>query len=1410
MRKKLTGFISVFLIICMLAIDVASVRAEDVQQSAGYSEDEKSISGESADEYMTGENTADENVSGEDAADENKEDTEVSSKDTSMDKEAVEPGDEEDTSQEPAQSYSSLEAGSQEPELRSGEDGVTRTAGILDSGQFGIQWTLYEDGLLLLEGEGGMEWMAANILEPYKEQIRSIVFQEGVTSICANAFAGCINLTNVVIPESMVSIQDYAFSNCSSLTTFKVPQNLTNISTDNAFNGCISVTSMDVDPENTRYASIDGVLFSKNMESLLWYPKGRNETSYTIPDGVKGIEWSAFEDCTGLSQVNLPESLSYIGVRAFAGCTGLKNIRIPDSVGFFYQAAFANCTGLTEFRIPIWASNIDFTTFSGCTALTDLTVDPENQNYIVEDRVLFNKDKTKLLCYLDSNTRESYAVPDTVTTIGWQSIQAKNSLTTITIPSTVTIIDPYAFYACESLKEVIMKGNAPEIHSSTFDACSEDLVIYVPAGASGYDKASWNELKIVYGSPEQSFTVSYDANSGKDAPKAQKKVPGKNLKLSTSKPARTGYTFLGWGKTKTSKTVSYSPGASYKEDKNITLYALWKPNKYKIAFNSNKGSGKMSTVSRTYGKSEALPANRFTRTYYLFKGWNTKADGKGTSYTDKKSVKNLTSTNGKTVTLYAMWAPRTYKITYVLDGGKNNSANPGTYKAASGSGTLKSAAKKGYTFDGWYTKYDTETKKYSGKISSIKKGSTGNKKLYAKYTANTYKVVYNKNTKAKVTGTMKSTSHTFDKSVNLPSNTFKRTGYLFHSWNTKSDGKGDKYTNKDSVKNLTSVKGRTVTLYAIWKPISYKVVYDGNKATGGSMKSETFTYSTSKTLSSNAFVRKGYYFTGWNTKADGKGTKYSNKNSAKEMSTANGKTIKLYAQWASTKVSVKCAVSSFKTGNKYTLKATATNKEKAFLWSSSNKKIATVTSSGVVAFHSPGTATITVMTKDKGASAKLKVTAKGKSYIATSKKVVKNSKVYRGVYVSEWKKQYTGSGSQVDQKEWGLEKKESITHTAKCSMNISFGSLKTALQLTNARESIKTETNFGMVSKNAAYAALYIRDRYELYEFQSQTIYTSSFTKEELAAGSAKKETLRIPLEATADDYKWVYNKNYVPPLVEVKIIGPTAVEKKVPVNRMYLDCTSMTLRADSRSKLDKEYQLSAFVLPQSASNKQVKWSSSNSGIASVNSSGKVTAKAAGTAVITATAADGSGQRAVCQVIVNGNNNPLGDTAGLMRSYEVKEPQYGNRITVYRRKTDPIFIREQGEQTAYRQYMGEETLRTCSVSASVEIPFVQIRDALKSNLQINYDMTRETIDMRYSGRLSNNTLQNTYVSYYAKETYQEYTYKILTHEYDSAGNIVNTRESFHTMLLLDEGATQELGWYANGNLAEHRTTREGI
>lgn len=128
----------------------------------------------------------------------------------------------------------------------------------------------------------------------------------------------------------------------------------------------------------------------------------------------------------------------------------------------------------------------------------------------------------------------------------------------------------------------------------------------------------------------------------------------------------TGYTFVGWYNSSdtqqtTNKTLSINPTAD------ATYYAYYKANQYTIQFNANGGLGTMSNQSYAYGVSQALTANAFTRTGYTFAGWNTKADGTGTSYTDKQSVSNLSSTDGATITLYAQWAEipaNTHNITY--------------------------------------------------------------------------------------------------------------------------------------------------------------------------------------------------------------------------------------------------------------------------------------------------------------------------------------------------------------------------------------------------------------------------------------------------------------------------------------------------------------------------------------------------------------------------------------------------------------------------------------------------------------------------------------------------------------------------------------------------------------------------
>ena len=139
----------------------------------------------------------------------------------------------------------------------------------------------------------------------------------------------------------------------------------------------------------------------------------------------------------------------------------------------------------------------------------------------------------------------------------------------------------------------------------------------------------------------------------------------------------TGYTFNNW-KTNVAVTANSSSVAANGSvaDKatisnitsNITLTAQWKANTYYVKFNANNGSGSMSNQTFTYGTAQNLTANAFSRTGYLFAGWNTKADGTGTSYTDKQSVSNLSSTNNATVTLYAQWTPITYSINWVVNG----------------------------------------------------------------------------------------------------------------------------------------------------------------------------------------------------------------------------------------------------------------------------------------------------------------------------------------------------------------------------------------------------------------------------------------------------------------------------------------------------------------------------------------------------------------------------------------------------------------------------------------------------------------------------------------------------------------------------------------------------------------------
>jgi len=288
----------------------------------------------------------------------------------------------------------------------------------------------------------------------------------------------------------------------------------------------------------------------------------------------------------------------------------------------------------------------------------------------------------------------------------------------------------------------------------------------------GFSSPAWSSEPDLTTIAAPSYTITYDNNGSADP--VPSPTTGSGPQTIASAPARTGYTFANWNTAADGSGVSVPAGSSYTPASSLTLYAQWTSDEEgaTVTFDANGGSGSMT--AQTESSATALTANGFTRVGYTFSGWNTAADGSGTSYADSASYPFTAST-----TLYAQWSANTLTVSYDSQGGSAIAAGS-TTTGSSVAASPGTPTRAGYGFNGWFAASSGGTQ-----ISfPYTHNQTANFTLYAQWSANTLTVSYDSQGGSAIAAGSTTTGSSVAASPGTPT----RAGYGFNGWFAASSG----------------------------------------------------------------------------------------------------------------------------------------------------------------------------------------------------------------------------------------------------------------------------------------------------------------------------------------------------------------------------------------------------------------------------------------------------------------------------------------------------------------------------------------------------------------------------------------------------------------------------------------------
>ena len=306
---------------------------------------------------------------------------------------------------------------------------------------------------------------------------------------CSFIGRGTCTDANLIVPakspdgDTVTKIMGGGFFADEALVAIYVPESVLEITTD-GWSAASNFASISISPNNTVYASLDGVLYSKDLTTLIKYPVAKVGATFDIPAGVTTIGFGAFANATNLTSVNIPASVQAIETSAFQSCSALTSITIPDGVATISGGVFANCRSLSSINLPESITSIEENAFGYCESLTSFTV-PSGVTSIPKD------------AFSNCKSLADIKLHDKITTIGPKAFNYCSSLKQITIPASVTRIYERAFSSCTSLESVVIPDGINTVYAGTFQLCSSLSSITIPESVTKIEDSAFYECRAL-------------------------------------------------------------------------------------------------------------------------------------------------------------------------------------------------------------------------------------------------------------------------------------------------------------------------------------------------------------------------------------------------------------------------------------------------------------------------------------------------------------------------------------------------------------------------------------------------------------------------------------------------------------------------------------------------------------------------------------------------------------------------------------------------------------------------------------------------------------------------------------------------------------------------------------------------